>query len=116
RYAYTGQPINILNQITVARETGGTPFYDQTLPLSLRTVPSVPADKNNFAPRFGFAWSPHFEKGFLHSLFGPDATVFRGGYSIAYDASFYNILLNVQNGAPFSAALALSTGNALTST
>jgi outer membrane receptor protein involved in Fe transport len=116
RYEYTGQPINILNQITLARETGSNPFYDQRLPLSTRVVPKVPADKNNFAPRFGFAWSPHFEKGFMHSLMGTDATVFRGGYSIAYDASFYNILLNVQNGAPFSAAIALNTGNALTST
>jgi outer membrane receptor protein involved in Fe transport len=116
RYEYTGQPINVLNEITVARETGSNPFYAQTLPLSTRIVPKIPADKNNFAPRFGFAWSPHFEKGFLHSLFGTDATVFRGGYSIAYDASFYNILLNVQNGAPFSAAIALNTGNALVST
>src|SRR5204863_1796504 len=34
----------------------------------------------------------------------------------AYDASFYNIILNVQNGAPFSAATALSNANALAST
>jgi outer membrane receptor protein involved in Fe transport len=116
RYEYTGQPINKLHDVTVARESGPSPFYASALPLSIKTVPKVPADKNNFAPRFGFAWSPHFEKGFLHSLFGTDATVFRGGYSFAYDAAFYNILLNVQNGAPFSAALALNTGNALTST
>ena len=116
RYEYTGQPINKLHDVTVARESGSSPFYDPKLPLSIKTVPQIPADKNNFAPRFGFAWSPHFEKGFLHSLLGTDATVFRGGYSIAYDASFYNILLNVQNGAPFSAALALSNANALSST
>jgi carboxypeptidase family protein len=116
RYEYTGQPINKLHDVTVARENGPSPFYDPTLPLSLRTVPQIPADKNNWAPRFGFAYSPHFEKGFLHKLVGTDATVFRGGYSIAYDASFYNILLNVQNGAPFSAAIALSTANALGST
>lgn len=116
RYEYTGQPINKLHDVTLARETGPSPFYDPTLPLSVRTVPQIPADKNNWAPRFGFAWSPHFEKGFLHSLLGTDATVFRGGYSIAYDASFYNILLNVQNGAPFSAAVALSNANALAST
>ena len=80
-------------------------------------MPQIPADKNNWAPRFGFiTWSPHFERGVAHSLLGSNATVFRGGYSIAYDAAFYNILLNVQNGAPFSAAIALNTGNALTST
>jgi len=33
-------------------------------------------------------------------LFGDDATVIRGGYSIAYDASFYNILLNVSTSTP----------------
>jgi hypothetical protein len=116
RYEYTGQPINKLHDVTVARESGGQGFFDPTLPLSIRTVPSVPADKNNFAPRFGFAWSPKFEHGFMHKLVGNDATVIRGGYSIAYDASFYNILLNVQNGAPFSAAIALNSGNVLSST
>jgi hypothetical protein len=116
RYEYTGQPINKLHDVTVARESGGQGFFDPTLPLSIRTVPSVPADKNNFAPRFGFAWSPKFEHGFMHKLAGNDATVIRGGYSIAYDASFYNILLNVQNGAPFSAAIALNSGNVLAST
>lgn len=116
RYEYTGQPINKLHEVTVARESGGTGFYDPSLPLGIRTVPLIPADKNNFAPRFGFAWSPRFEHGLLNKLVGTDATVVRGGFSIAYDAAFYNILLNVQNGAPFSAAIALSSANALSST
>ncbi|MDX6578094.1 MAG: hypothetical protein QOE96_4047 [Blastocatellia bacterium] len=115
RYEYTGQPLNLLNEVTVARESGSSRFYDPSLPLSVRTVPRVPIDKNNFAPRFGFAWSPHFEHGLLHKLAGTDSTVIRGGFSIAYDAAFYNILLNVQNTAPFAAAIALSTGNALAS-
>lgn len=116
RYEYTGQPINKLHDVSVARESSGNGFYDPSLPLSVRTVPLIPADKNNFAPRFGFAWSPRFEHGFLNKLVGTDATVIRGGFSLAYDLAFYNILLNVQNGAPFSAATALSTANALTST
>jgi len=116
RYEYTGQPINKLHDVSVARESGAGRFYDPNLPLSVRTVPLIPIDKNNFAPRFGFAWSPRFEHGFLNRLLGTDDTVIRGGFSIAYEAAFYNILLNVQNGAPFSAAIALSNANALAST
>ena len=42
-------------------------------------------DWNNFAPSFGFAWSPNFNSGFLHSLFGSEGTSsIRGGYSISY--------------------------------
>src|SRR5205085_3103725 len=104
RYEYTGQPINILHDVTVARESNAaTALFNPSLPLSIRTVPKTPVDKNNFAPRFGFAYSPHFWK----RLLGEDATVIRGGFSIAYDAAFYNILLNVQNAAPFSAALSI---------
>lgn len=118
RYEYTGQPLNQLHDITVARESGPSPpaIFDPTLPLSVRTIPFVKPDKNNWAPRVGFAWSPKFESGFLHKLFGEDATVIRGGFAIAYDPAFYNILLNLQNVAPYSAALALSNANALAST
>ncbi len=117
RYEYTGQPINQLHDITLARESG-TPkaIFDPTLPISVRTVPFVPADKNNWAPRVGFAYSPKFEHGFMHKLVGNDATVIRGGFAIAYDPAFYNILLNLQNVAPYSAALQLSSANALAST
>ena len=102
RYEYTGQPFNALNEQSVARESDpARRFYNPALPLSVRTVPAIPADKNNIAPRVGFAWSPRFWKTFL----GEDATVIRGGFSIAYDPAFYNILSNVQNAAPFSASL-----------
>ncbi|HEX8355469.1 MAG TPA: hypothetical protein VF611_21355, partial [Pyrinomonadaceae bacterium] len=103
RYEYTGQPINILNEISTAREQGSGRFFNPALPLASRTVPRIPADKNNFAPRIGFAWSPGFWKSFL----GEDATVIRGGFSIAYEPAFFNILNNVQGSAPFSASLAL---------
>jgi outer membrane receptor protein involved in Fe transport len=113
RYEYTGQPINLLNDITVARESNAaTRFYNPSLPESARTVPRIPPDRNNFAPRVGFAYTPKFWTGF----FGEDATVFRGGYSIAYEPAFYNILQNVQNGAPFSAALSLSGATLLPAT
>jgi len=107
RYEYTGQPINTLNEQTVLRENSAKGFYVPSLPLSIRTVPKAPIDKNNWAPRVGFAWSPKMWKGLL----GEDATVIRGGFSIAYDAAFYNILLNIQNAAPFSAALNIAPGS-----
>ncbi|HEY6216187.1 MAG TPA: carboxypeptidase regulatory-like domain-containing protein [Pyrinomonadaceae bacterium] len=108
RYEYTGQPINQLHDVTVARESNAsTAFFNPSLPLDIRTVPEIPADKNNFAPRLGFAYTPRFWK----KLFGEDATVIRGGFSIAYDPAFYNILLNVQNAAPFSVALTVPTSS-----
>lgn len=101
RYEYTGQPINDLRDIQVARESNATTsFWLPALSLEQRVQPLVPADKNNFAPRFGFAWSPKYEHGFMHKLTGSDATVIRGGYAIAFDPAFYNILLNVANSAP----------------
>jgi outer membrane receptor protein involved in Fe transport len=106
RYEYTGQPINDLRDLTLARESGSNPLFNPNIDLESRVVPHIPADKNNFAPRIGFAYTPRFGKAF----FGEDATVIRGGYSIAYDPAFYNILLNVSNAAPVSALLSLGTG------
>ncbi len=103
RYEYTGAPINLLNQITTARETDtNTALWRQSLPVAARSVPSIPVDKNNWAPRLGFAWSPRFgDGGFAKFLFGEnDATVIRGGFSLAYEPAFYNILLNVSTSAP----------------
>ncbi|HJZ80111.1 MAG TPA: TonB-dependent receptor, partial [Pyrinomonadaceae bacterium] len=103
RYEYTGQPINKLNDITVATESNAsTALWRQSLPLAARTVPRIPTDKNNWAPRLGFAWSPRFGDGkFAKMMFGEnDATVIRAGFSMAYDPAFYNILLNVSTSAP----------------
>lgn len=50
-------------------------------------------DRNNFAPAFGFAYSPHPEEGSLaRKLFGDGTSVIRGGYRVNYDLLFYNIL------------------------
>lgn len=103
RYEFSGQPINRIFDVTSTRESDASQaLYRQGLPLEARIVPKLPADKNNFAPRIGFAWSPDFgDSGLAKFLFGgKDATVFRGGYSIAYDAVFYNIMLNISTSAP----------------
>jgi len=103
RYEYTGQPINTLHNISLAAESNpATALWLQSLPLSARTFPKIPIDKNNFAPRLGFAWNPRMGHGrFAKAAFGEgDATVIRAGYSVAYDPAFYNILLNVSTSAP----------------
>jgi len=103
RYEYTGAPINLLNEITTTRESDpAQALWRQSIPLDQRTVPKVPVDKNNWAPRLGFAWSPRFgDGGVSRFLFGEnDATVIRGGFSIAYEPAFYNIALNVSTSAP----------------
>jgi hypothetical protein len=103
RYEYTGQPINLLNEITTTRENDPSQaLWKQSLPLSARTVPFIPADKNNWAPRVGFSYSPRWGDGWFSKVLfgGNDQSVIRGGYSIAYDPAFYNILLNVSTSTP----------------
>lgn len=57
-------------------------------------------DMNNIGPRFGFAWSPRAKGGLLGKILGGDKTAIRGGYSLAYDQVFQNILLNVAKNYP----------------
>ncbi|HYP28942.1 MAG TPA: TonB-dependent receptor [Blastocatellia bacterium] len=65
-------------------------------------------DINNWAPRFGFAWSPRADGGILGRLVGGDRMVIRGGYSIAYDQVFQNILLNNARNFPRGVTVALT--------
>jgi hypothetical protein len=63
-------------------------------------------DWNNFAPRFGFAYSPAFEDGFLGALFGgPGKSSIRGGYGMFYDRIFTNLFGNSSGNPPFSTAV-----------
>ncbi|HKQ73951.1 MAG TPA: TonB-dependent receptor, partial [Blastocatellia bacterium] len=101
RYEHTGQPINLLNDVTVARESNNAQaFWRQNLPIEARTNPRIPVDSNNWAPRLGFVYSPRFEDGWLGKLFGKDKTTVRGGFGMAYDATFYNLMLNISTASP----------------
>ncbi|HLV95263.1 MAG TPA: carboxypeptidase-like regulatory domain-containing protein [Candidatus Acidoferrales bacterium] len=51
--------------------------------IALRPQP-YGGDYKQPAPRFGFAWNPDFENGFLGKLAGGSKTVIRGGYAINY--------------------------------
>ncbi len=52
-------------------------------------IPSTlsPSKYRNFAPRIGFAYSPHFDRGFLGTIFGgPGKSSVRASYGIFYTA------------------------------
>lgn len=57
-------------------------------------------DNNNLGPRVSFAYSPHFDSGWLGRVFGSDKTVLRGGFAINYDVFFNNILSNIMATSP----------------
>ena len=101
RYENTGQPINLLNDVTTQREKDpAKAFWRQNLPIDARVNNRIPVDGNNWAPRLGFVYSPRFSDGFLAKVFGTDKSTIRGGYGIAYDATFYNLMLNISTAAP----------------
>jgi hypothetical protein len=88
-YAYFGQPANLFYQHDLANENSSAPFFDPSLPLSVRVSPQLASHKADFGPSVGFAYAPHGGK-----------TVVRGGYRLTYDPAFYNIYLNVATSAP----------------
>jgi len=97
-WSYYGQPANIFNDITTKRESNAaTAFWNPALPLSIRTLPIIPAPKNSFGPSVGFTYSPQWG-GFLTG--GAGKTTIRGGYRMLYDPPFYNIYLNIATAAP----------------
>jgi hypothetical protein len=52
-------------------------------------------DLNNFAPTFGFAWSPEKSHWLTRALFGgPGKGAIRGGYSIAYSLESSSVIAN----------------------
>ena len=83
-------------------------FFGATDPVIQNTLVPGPvhADRNNWAPRAGLAYSPSLNDGLLGKVFGDGLTVFRGGYGIAYDFLFYNIL--TVNGSNYPRVVSLS--------
>ena len=47
--------------------------------------PVYEGDKNNFAPRVGFAYSPSFTEGVMGKVFGDRKTSIRGGWALVYE-------------------------------
>lgn len=93
RYEYWGSPENVLQFPAV--QPGAT------IGLAGASFPAVysgkqPADRNNFGPRAGLAYTPHV----WQRIFGQNKTVIRAGYGIFYDGLFTNILDNTGGTSP----------------
>ena len=108
RWEWEGTPVDNLNEFSVANGTQGIAglygvsgvgnlFQPGTLTGSPTTFSNdkgqsfYPSYKKDFAPSIGLSWTPSFSNGFLQTLFGSNGeSVFRGGYSIAYDREGLN--------------------------
>lgn len=97
RYEYFGTPFNSLRTPAFTGLFNVDPIT-RTGPFSQPN--EVQADKNNFAPSVGFAYSPSFSSGVLGFIFGEKKAVIRGGYNIGYDSFFNNIASNAVASSP----------------
>ena len=75
------------------------PFTARLQPInSIASVPGLltfnepKAQKKNFAPRIGVAYSPNFQSGWAHRIFGnPDQSSIRASFAMAYDTIVDNL-------------------------
>jgi hypothetical protein len=72
-------------------------------------------DWSNFAPSLGFAWTANFKEGILSRIFGENGqTVFRGGFSTAFNRDGINTLINTisnNTGGSITVNRNIATGN-----
>ena len=68
-----------------------------------------PPDRNNFAPRLGFAYSPNFGESF-HGLLNENKLVIRGGFGIAYNRIPLLEFANTRGNPPFFARYGICCG------
>lgn len=97
RYESFGLPMNSLR----------TPAYAGIFNLNPTTFEGpysqpnqVNADRNNFSPNIGLAYSPKFNSGILGLLLGDGKSSFRTGYGIGYESFFNNIASNAVASTP----------------
>jgi len=104
-YAFAEDDWRIKPRITLNL---GVNYVYQQLPFTARlqtvnAISSVPglitfgepkAQKKNFAPRVGFAFSPDFQSGWLHRVFGnADQSSIRASFAMAYDTIVDNLYI-----------------------
>jgi hypothetical protein len=58
-------------------------------------VSACSSDKNNFQPRVGIAWAPHFQSGLLHKIFGDqDRSLITASFGEMTQLAYLNISLD----------------------
>ncbi|HKR59580.1 MAG TPA: TonB-dependent receptor, partial [Pyrinomonadaceae bacterium] len=110
RYEIKGVPFEVNGQMSTLVDqdpSGFTPAGGFVFQLVGKNSPNPDLklydnDFNNFAPRFGFNWSPDWNSGFISKLTGgPGKTSIRGGYGVFYDRVFGNLFSNSSANPPF---------------
>lgn len=85
----TGQPVSPLEWI---RSNGEAAAQGRTVHPRIAYVPQRSLNRSVYpgifeiGPRASLAWNPSWRNGWLGRLFGDGKTVFRGGYSLLFDA------------------------------
>jgi hypothetical protein len=108
RYEYYSPLTEKFGRMTNVFFTGGNLNTIQVTPVDRLSNP----DRNNFAPRIGFAYSPRIEG--LHNFLNNDRAVIRGGFGIAYNRIPVAPLNNVRGNPPLFARFGLCCGTATT--
>jgi outer membrane receptor protein involved in Fe transport len=88
RYEYQTNPENAVQYPAINAATALTD--------PINALYKVAEDRNNFAPRVGFAYNPHGGM----ALLADGKTVYHGGFGIFYDVIFTNITDNSQSLSP----------------
>jgi hypothetical protein len=92
--------------IEVGAFTGGTINRTQDFHLSNNgqcfqrngIIPACGSDHNNVQPRLGFAWSPDYQSGILHTLFGSSGkSVVRASGAVITELAYLNVVLDSLN-------------------
>jgi hypothetical protein len=87
--AFTGGTINRIQDVTIPQ--GGCLQRNGI-------IPACGHDHNNWQPRLGFAWSPDFQQGPLHMLFGdPGKSVVRIAGAEITELAYLNVVLDSLN-------------------
>lgn len=94
RYEYNSPLSELYGRLVNLAVTGH--FASANPVVERSTGPLIRPDRNNFAPRFGFAWRP----------FAASSMIVRGGYGVYYDNPVYqSIATQMAQQAPLSTSL-----------